>query len=102
MCVQSYQDPFEEYKKRLANKLAKRAAGGQPGAPAKEKAKDDVNWFGVKVGTANASQASSGSSGGVGKYLGQGLKRTQAVAEVVGVDDAKKKRKIGFGNFEGW
>ena len=39
-------------------------------------------------------------SGGVGKYLS--LKRPQSSVEITSADDTKKKRRIGFGNFEGW
>jgi len=42
-------------------------------------------------------------NGNVGKYLS--LKRPQeaiASAGIGGGDETKKKRKIGFGNFEGW
>jgi peptidyl-prolyl cis-trans isomerase-like 2 len=96
----SYQDPFEDYKTRLAKKLAKRAEGDTRG-PVEEK-KDEVNWFGVKVGSdKSALTLGEKGSGGVGKYLS--LKRPQSsIEEITGADDTKKKRKIGFGNFEGW
>ncbi|KAF8807702.1 cyclophilin-like protein [Phlegmacium glaucopus] len=94
-----YQDPFEDYKTRLAKKLAKRAEGDTH-APVEEK-KDEVNWFGVKVGSDNSAfTLGEKGSGGVGKYLS--LKRPQNSTEMTGADDAKKKRRIGFGNFEGW
>ena len=95
----SYQDPFEDYKTRLAKKLAKRAEGEIRG-PVEEK-KDEVNWFGVKVGSNNSALTlGEKGSGGVGKYLG--LKRPQSSIETTVADDPKKKRRIGFGNFEGW
>ncbi|CAA7259947.1 unnamed protein product [Cyclocybe aegerita] len=95
-----YQDPFENYKKRLANKLAKRAEADKPGAALTEEKKDDVNWFGVKVGS-NTSALDFGGpgTGGVGKYLN--LKRPLNVPGGGG-EDSKKKRKTGFGDFEGW
>ncbi|KAF8898859.1 cyclophilin-like domain-containing protein [Infundibulicybe gibba] len=98
-----YQDPFEEYKKRLSKKLARRAEAQQPHSAEKsvveKKPNDDINWFGVKVGS--GSSAEPAVSGGVGKYLN--LKRPQE-ATTGGdlVDDAKKKRKLGFGDFAGW
>ncbi|KAF8167788.1 cyclophilin-like domain-containing protein [Crassisporium funariophilum] len=97
-----YQDPFEEYKKRLANKLAKRAEGDKTGGSAVEqKKKDDVNWFGVKVGSEKtALNLGEKGSGGVGKYLA--LKRPSSPVHDPGMDDAKKKRRVGFGDFEGW
>lgn len=95
----SYQDPFEDYKTRLAKKLAKRAEGETRG-PVEEK-KDEVNWFGVKVGSDNSALSlGEKGGGGVGKYLS--LKRPQKSIETTAADDAKKKRRIGFGNFEGW
>lgn len=42
-----YQDPFEEYKTRLAAKLAKRAEGPKVAKPEK-KDEDGINWFGVR------------------------------------------------------
>ncbi|KAG5647623.1 hypothetical protein DXG03_008976 [Asterophora parasitica] len=95
-----YQDPFEDYKKRLANKLAKRAQSIQaPGRKSADKKEgDDITWFGVKVG-ADAPAATV--NGGVGKYLN--LKRPQgALGGSASGDDSKKKRKIGFGDFDGW
>jgi peptidyl-prolyl cis-trans isomerase-like 2 len=95
----SYQDPFEDYKTRLAKKLAKRAEGEAHG-PVEEK-KDEVNWFGVKVGSKNSALTlGEQDSGGVGKYIS--LKRPQSSIETTVADDVKKKRRIGFGNFEGW
>ncbi|GLB36038.1 putative cyclophilin type peptidyl-prolyl cis-trans isomerase/CLD [Lyophyllum shimeji] len=95
-----YQDPFDDYKKRLANKLAKRAQAKEgTEAKAVEKEADDINWFGVKVGT--ESVAAGSEQGGVGKYLN--LKRPIGGSAIsAGMDESKKKRKIGFGDFEGW
>jgi peptidyl-prolyl cis-trans isomerase-like protein 2 len=97
----SYQDPFEDYKKRLAKKLAKRAEQNNTGSQKTEEAKkDEINWFGVKIGSESAGSNLGGSSNdGVGRYLN--LKRTLDTA-VKPTDDSKKKRKIGFGDFEGW
>ena len=88
----------------MAKKLARKAEAGQISQPEKAsvtKDGDDVNWFGVKVGTDNSISA-SGPVGGVGKYLN--LKRpaeTKDTAEAAG-EDGKKKRKLGFGDFAGW
>jgi peptidyl-prolyl cis-trans isomerase-like protein 2 len=94
----SYQDPFEDYKTRLSKKLAKRAEAEQNAksgaAQTEKKDGDDMNWFGVKVGTENA-DAGVG-AGGVGKYLN--LKRSAAAPPTAA--DAAKKRKLGFGNFD--
>ncbi|KDR85314.1 hypothetical protein GALMADRAFT_234107 [Galerina marginata CBS 339.88] len=97
-----YQDPFDDYKKRLANKLAKRAEGAKSDAAQKEVKKDDVNWFGTKIGTSTAALEFGGTGqGGVGKYLG--LKRPNtAIVGAAASEEAKKKRKTGFGDFEGW
>ncbi|KAF8912974.1 cyclophilin-like domain-containing protein [Gymnopilus junonius] len=96
-----YQDPFEDYKKRLAKKLAKRAEASSADATRKEEKKDDVNWFGTKIGAENRSFSfgATGSSG-IGKYLN--VKRPQVDVIDAGPDEPKKKRKIGFGDFEGW
>ncbi|KAF8349781.1 cyclophilin-like domain-containing protein [Amanita rubescens] len=92
-----YQDPFEEYKNRRAKKLAKRAEAEQPDKTEVDK-RDDMNWFGEKLGSKDTIfESDTGSS--VGKYLS--LKRpSEPVASAE--TEAKKKRKLGFGNFEGW
>lgn len=94
----SYQDPFEDYKARLTKKLAKKAEA-ELNAKTQNvlEKKEDVNWFGLKVGTGSTASATGG-TGGIGKYLN--LKRPMAVT--TGRDDGKKKRKIGFGDFDGW
>ncbi|KAG7099117.1 hypothetical protein E1B28_000990 [Marasmius oreades] len=97
-----YQDPFEEYKTRLAKKLARREAN-QNGtivekAPEKKPA-DDTNWFGLKIG-GEAASTSGKAGGGVGKYLN--LKRAQDGSASNEVEEPRKKRKLGFGDFEGW
>ncbi|KAG6911523.1 hypothetical protein DXG01_011825 [Tephrocybe rancida] len=102
--VAIYQDPFDDYKKRLANKLAKRAQTNQinnNNLPEKKEG-DQINWFGVKVGAEGAATADDEPGGGVGKYLN--LKRPQsALVTSAGVDDSsRKKRKTGFGDFAGW
>jgi peptidyl-prolyl cis-trans isomerase-like 2 len=101
--LSSYQDPFENYKVRLAKKLAKKAeaqnpAGTQPAAVEK-KPGDGMNWFGVKLGTEDATSTSRGDGsglGGVGKYLS--LKRPPQTAAVV--PEHSKRKKTGFGEFE--
>ncbi|TFK77208.1 cyclophilin-like protein [Pluteus cervinus] len=95
-----YQDPFEEYKTRQAKKLAKRAEAEQSGQDKSTGKKDDVNWFGVKVGTGGSVfDGTKKAEGGVGKYLGsaKSLDRADSIAE-----RPAKKRKTGFGEFEGW
>ncbi|KAG8883640.1 Peptidyl-prolyl cis-trans isomerase cyp8, partial [Tulasnella sp. 403] len=102
----SYQDPFEDYKKRLAKKLEKQAAGPTDAKPTRA---DDVNWFGEKIGKVG-SATSAGSGGSVGKYLGAAptgpLKRSAAPSITATTDnvseDKKKKRKLGFGDFDSW
>ncbi|KAG6878625.1 hypothetical protein C0993_001148 [Termitomyces sp. T159_Od127] len=95
-----YQDPFDDYKKRLANKLAKKAQSKEVNADtsSEKKETDEINWFGVKVGSDSASAAGSG---GVGKYLH--LKRSPVTMASCGAaDEQRKKRKTGFGDFSGW
>ncbi|KAH9947923.1 cyclophilin-like protein [Amylocystis lapponica] len=104
-----HQDPFEEYKSRQQKKLERKAEAemmARAGKAAEKKDRDDINWFGVKVGL--ESMESSAAGGGVGKYLNIGTKRPAPKESLgsfpdVGIaEDSKKKRKIGFGNFEGW
>jgi peptidyl-prolyl cis-trans isomerase-like protein 2 len=68
-----------------------------------KKDQDDLNWFGVKVGTTNA-VVSKGSAEGVGKYLNLKRPAAEAITATAGGlgADESKKRKIGFGDFEGW
>lgn len=98
-----YQDPFDDYKVRLAKKLAKKAeaqnsAGTQP-VTAEMKPGDGMNWFGVKLGAEDATRTSggggSGLGGGVGKYLN--LKRPPQSSVVA---EHTKRKKTGFGEFE--
>lgn len=116
LVMYSYQDPFDDYKKRLAKKLARQAEAEQGIIPVKEKdKKEDMNWFGVKLATGD-SILKKGSEGGVGKYLDlkrprentaavvngtNGMNGTRTVAAVE-EDDLKKRRKIGFGSFDTW
>lgn len=104
-----YKDPFEEYKTRLAKKLAKRAEAEQDANSPKvseKKKEDDINWFGVKVGTGTAAFGEQTLGGGVGKYLnGNGVKRSLEVGQSSAMNsgaDAKKKRKLGFTDFDTW
>ncbi|KAF9076166.1 cyclophilin-like domain-containing protein [Rhodocollybia butyracea] len=90
-----YQDPFDEYKARLAAKLAKRAEGPKVTKPEKKEG-DEINWFGVKVGS-EAPVNDKVEGAGVGKYLN--LKRPQTS---VPAEEPSKKRKLGFGNFDSW
>jgi peptidyl-prolyl cis-trans isomerase-like protein 2 len=100
--LSSYQDPFDDYKVRLAKKLAKKAeaqnsAGTQP-VTAEVKPGDGMNWFGVKLGAEDATSTSGGGGsglGGVGKYLN--LKRPPQSAVVA---EHPKRKKTGFGEFE--
>ncbi|KAJ7225631.1 cyclophilin-like domain-containing protein [Mycena pura] len=97
-----YQDPFEEYKTRLAKKLAKKKEAEQGDSADKATQKnegDDINWFGVKIGSGN-SVFGAASSGGVGKYLS--LKRPQAAVVDQGESEKKKQRTSGFGSFDNW
>ena len=79
---------------------------GQVAEAKAEKKGDDVNWFGVKIGAEKAAMGAGG-GGGVGKYLNLGAgasapKRPLASVAVSDAPEPPKKRKIGFGSFEGW
>ena len=74
---------------------------------AEEKAKDDINWFGVKVGSDKSGPGAVG--GGIGKYLnlnGNAKRPLNTIASPspapAAPEEPKKKRRIGFGDFEGW
>ena len=98
----SYQDPFDAYKTRLAKKLAKRAEAEDASKTQKALEKregDDINWFGVKVGTGDSAFGVGAGGGSVGKYLNAKRPLGGGDREVY---DVKKKRKVGFGEFEGW
>jgi peptidyl-prolyl cis-trans isomerase-like 2 len=103
-----YKDPFEEYKTRLAKKLAKRAEAEQdastPKVPQKKEG-DDINWFGVKVGKGSEATGTWAVGGGVGKYLNSNSAKRSLEGgqsgELHGEEDAKK-RKLGFTNFDTW
>lgn len=135
-----YADPFEDYKQRLARRLQAKAghdgAAGTsltkdvkldalPGSKGNKLAqRDDVNWFGVKLGQKGspgspaATNVVGGATGagagvGVGKYLNLAASAPKASAPTkrsanslaVGAaadDGGKKKRKLGFGNFDAW
>jgi len=107
----SFQDPFEEYKKRLAKKLAHQSQTSTTLAPSeteqrKAGVEGTVNWFGEAVGpkalNSPAPSIGSGASGGagVGKYLKR-AREAPATSETAD-DRNSKKRKVGWGNFEGW
>lgn len=123
-----YADPFEDYKTRLTKKLQAKGQSTEgssilpsgaaanslaplgSGAGKKRKERDDVNWFGVKLGDKDktaADTSTSGAGGGVGKYLSAASGTSSAVPKrpvpvASAADDGKKKRKLGFGNFDGW
>ncbi|KAH9846806.1 cyclophilin-like protein [Lenzites betulinus] len=100
-----YQDPFEEYKQREQRKRDRKAeTQASRVKEAEEKAKDDMNWFGVKVGQEKAAGAVGG---GIGRYLNlnsnskRPLEARPSTAPAP-AEEGKKKRRIGFGDFDGW
>ncbi|KAN0134841.1 cyclophilin-like protein [Lactarius tabidus] len=101
--VKIHQDPFEEYKVRLAKKLAKKAEAQSSTSTqqetAEKKAGDGMNWFGVRLGAESGPDTITigrSEPGGVGKYLN--LKRPPQAAAAT--TEPVKKRKLGFGEFE--
>ena len=66
-----------------------------------------MNWFGTKLGSGPDLGSGTGgvqSVGGVGRYLN--LKRPldgapNPIGKIPG-EEGTKKRKLGFGDFEGW
>lgn len=68
-----------------------------------------MNWFGTKLGSgpdlgSGTGTGDVGLTGGVGRYLN--LKRPlDGASNPIGnvpVEEDGKKRKLGFGDFEGW
>lgn len=106
----SYQDPFEEYKRRQEKRRARKAQAEEEakiGVKPTKKETDDMNWFGTKLGSGpdlGSGTGGAGSAGGVGRYLN--LKRPlDGAPNPIGKDPTEegiKKRKLGFGDFEGW
>ncbi|KAG8699225.1 Peptidyl-prolyl cis-trans isomerase cyp8, partial [Ceratobasidium sp. 423] len=92
-----YQDPFEEYKARLARKLEHQSQSADPKKRRAETLEDSMTWFGQKVGE---EQKGGVGEGGVGKYLK--LNAPAGVAKGAPAEAGKKKRKLGFGNFDNW
>lgn len=66
-----------------------------------------MNWFGTKLGTGpdlGSGAGGAGSAGGVGRYLNlkrplDGVPNSISRAQP---EEGTKKRKLGFGDFEGW
>jgi peptidyl-prolyl cis-trans isomerase-like protein 2 len=110
------QDPFEEYKVRLAARLARQDQSDEAlrkrAAKAAEREKDRTTWLGTDLGVKGESTATrddrkrKADDAGVGKYLkvgGSGTKRDGPAAAPVEFGVDKKKRKPGgFGDFSGW
>lgn len=115
-----YQDPFEEYQTRQQKKRARQAeaaaaaaAGGEKPVVPDHKKDDQVNWFGLKVGSDKNGLGGIG-GGGIGKYLNasangrsggvsSGKRPAESLGDVGGAaEEGKKKRKVGFGDFDGW
>ncbi|THG99891.1 hypothetical protein EW026_g2537 [Hermanssonia centrifuga] len=104
-----FQDPFEEYKTRQQNKRTKRAEAQETarnGRIAEKTEGDGINWFGAKVG-ADKPAPGGEVGGGIGKYLKLGgtvaaPKRPAPSGGADVSDEAKKKRRTGFGEFDGW
>ena len=105
----SYQDPFEEHKRRQEERRARKAQAeeeAKAGIKVPKKDTDDMNWFGTRLGSGPDLGPGTGDagSGGVGRYLN--LKRPlDGAPDPVGkapAEEGAKKRKLGFGGFEGW
>lgn len=98
----SHQDPFETYKTRLAKKLARQAEASEEPKTTQKTPGDDLNWFGVKVGASDGLSSSLAGTG-IGKYLGgKRLLEVEGDNKVSPGDEPKKKKRLGFGDFEGW
>lgn len=125
--VQILQDPFEEYKTRLAARLARmdqsEEAQRKRAAMAAEREKDRTTWLGTNLGAkgesadVRAERKRKADDAGVGKYLKAGeaaappsagaaakAKKPAAPAPPVefGVEKKKQRKAGGFGDFSGW
>jgi len=66
-----------------------------------------MNWFGTKLGSGpdlGSGTGGVGSAGGVGRYLNlkRPLDSTPGPIGGIPAEEGAKKRKLGFGDFEGW
>jgi len=106
------QDPFEDYRQRLAAKHAKRdTSEAALAARAEKRARrenDRTTWLGTDLGEKGQKRSREDDVGGVGKYLAANAKPTTTseqeipAASSFGVE-AKKQKKLGsFGNFSNW
>jgi peptidyl-prolyl cis-trans isomerase-like 2 len=103
-----HQDPFEEYKQRLAKRLERQALGPAGLVPSDAERKrasgaGTGNWFGESIKpTGSAAESTTSAGSGVGKYL----KRTReaaATGSAPAEEPSQKKRKAaGWGDFAGW
>lgn len=86
---------------RLAKKLTRRAEANNEEPKTSQKTPgDNINWFGVKVGASDGSSGST-SGAGVGKYLGS-KRPLEGVNKDLPVEESRKKKRLGFGDFDGW
>ncbi|KAG8818445.1 Peptidyl-prolyl cis-trans isomerase cyp8 [Serendipita sp. 401] len=102
-------DPFEDYKQRLAKKLAHQAQESALLAPSAAKHKRTIadesgNWFGEAIKGAAANTRGEGSGSGSGSGVGKYLKRARedSASGTAPQDEPSKKRKMGWGDFSGW
>ena len=114
--VSIYKDPYEEFKTKLAKRLARDQENrDEEGAKAKaraEREKDRTTWFGTQLGEKGVVNAKrSLDDQGIGKYLnGAGSQSQASKAKLVDdglspeVPPPKKAKRPGggFGSFEGW
>lgn len=115
----SFQDPYESYQKRLANRLAASSANiteqERRDRTRMEREADRTSWFGEDLdkkkaaATAAAAQGGAGAlaGAGVGMYLSDGgaaAKKDKKRAPDESREPEKKKRKAGggFGDFSSW
>ncbi|KAG0815623.1 hypothetical protein G6F57_007480 [Rhizopus arrhizus] len=96
--IQVFVDPFEEYQRRLKNKLTHEANAERENEEMRKRREKEekMGWFGPSV---PKSQTSGG--GGVGKYL-QSTKRDNSEISNEGEELQKKQKvtKTTFGNFD--
>lgn len=110
--VNVLQDPFEEYQKRLAEKLARKDQSDEAlkkRAVAKEKReRDRTTWLGTDLGKKGESRDAKEErkrkldDEGVGKYIAGAKPKVPKTAPVEFGVEKKKRKAGGFGDFSGW
>lgn len=103
-----HQDPFEEYKQRLAKRLERQAQASSVLSPSEAEQKRasgavTSNWFGESIrSTDNTVKGATEVGSGVGKYLKRTREAVSTASTTVEEPIQKKRKAAGWGDFSGW